>query len=255
MERLIAELKRLYLPAYTTGPEALARHLLGQANVPVDLATLDGRVRALAIPFFKTKGEHDGQHWQRLCDVANGLQADLGLPAPAVSIDGADGYRLWLSLAAPVTAEEARRFVGALRDRYCPEMSLPADLVETQVELPPSLNARTGKWAGFIHPGMGASFADDPCLEMTPPLAGQVAFLEGLESIEPDAFRQALARLVPEPAASSVVAPVVAPAAAAATAGADGFPGNLLLKDATLEDIVRLLHARNIEPTFRHRLP
>jgi transcriptional regulator with XRE-family HTH domain len=26
----------------------------------------------------------------------------------------------------------------------------------------------------------------------------------------------------------------------------------LLLKDATLEDIVKLLHSRNIEPTFRH---
>jgi len=26
----------------------------------------------------------------------------------------------------------------------------------------------------------------------------------------------------------------------------------LLLKDATLEDIVRHLHAKNIEPTFRH---
>jgi hypothetical protein len=26
----------------------------------------------------------------------------------------------------------------------------------------------------------------------------------------------------------------------------------LLLKDASLEDIVKLLHSRNIEPTFRH---
>jgi hypothetical protein len=26
----------------------------------------------------------------------------------------------------------------------------------------------------------------------------------------------------------------------------------LLLKDATLEDIVQFLHAKNIEPTFRH---
>jgi hypothetical protein len=29
----------------------------------------------------------------------------------------------------------------------------------------------------------------------------------------------------------------------------------LLLRDATLEDIVRHLHAKNIEPTFRHLLP
>jgi hypothetical protein len=39
------------------------------------------------------------------------------------------------------------------------------------------------------------------------------------------------------------------PAATSATA-----PG-LLLQDASLEDIVRWLHARHIEPTFRHRLP
>jgi hypothetical protein len=32
-------------------------------------------------------------------------------------------------------------------------------------------------------------------------------------------------------------------------------PDGLLLKDATLEDIVRVLHARGIEPTFRFTLP
>jgi hypothetical protein len=32
-------------------------------------------------------------------------------------------------------------------------------------------------------------------------------------------------------------------------------PGGLLLKDATLEDIVRHLHAKNIEPTFRFLPP
>jgi hypothetical protein len=29
----------------------------------------------------------------------------------------------------------------------------------------------------------------------------------------------------------------------------------LLLKDATLDDIIQHLHERNIEPTFRHLLP
>ena len=38
-------------------------------------------------------------------------------------------------------------------------------------------------------------------------------------------------------------APVEAPAASAQ---------GLLLKDASLEDIVRHLHAKHIEPTFRH---
>ena len=253
MEKLIAELKRLYLPAYTTSPDALARHLLGQASVPADLATLDGRVRALAIPFVRAKGEHGEQHWQRLCDVANGVQADLGLPAPAVSIDGADGYRLWLSLAAPVPAEQARRFVDALRDRYCPEMHLPADVVGAQVALPPTLHPRTGKWAAFIHPGMGGSFADDPGLEMAPPLAGQLGFLENVESIAVQDFAQALERLAPG-RGGQAEAPAAPAANDAAPARDTTFPGNLLLRDATLEDIVRFLHAQGIEPTFRHVL-
>ncbi|WP_409032981.1 hypothetical protein [Janthinobacterium sp. CG_23.3] len=29
----------------------------------------------------------------------------------------------------------------------------------------------------------------------------------------------------------------------------------LLLEDATLEDIVKLLHPKGIEPTFRHLIP
>jgi hypothetical protein len=251
-------LTRLYLPAYTTSPDALARHLQGQASVAVDLATLDGRVRALAIPFVRAKGEHDEQHWLRLCDMANGWQEDLGLPAPAVSIDGADGYRLWLSLAAPVPAEQARRFVEALCDRYCPEMSLPAGLVDAPVELPPSLNARSGKWAAFIHPGMGTSFADDPGLDMAPPPAGQIAFLEGLESIAADAFRQALDKLAPAQPQPVAEAPAAAPVPLAAdaprAANDAAFPGDLLLREATLEDIVRFLHAKGIEPTFRHVL-
>jgi hypothetical protein len=77
---------------------------------------------------------------------------------------------------------------------------------------------------------------------MAPPVAGQVAFLEGLDSIAPGQFAQALARL--EAPAAPVGAPPPPPAA-------DG----LLLKDATLEDIVRVLHARGIEPTFRFTLP
>jgi hypothetical protein len=95
--------------------------------------------------------------------------------------------------------------------------------------LPPRLNPASGKWSAFIHPGMGASFAGDEGLEMQPPEAGQVALLESLESASPAQFAQALARLRPQgPAAEG-----------------------LLLKDATLEDIVRHLHAKNIEPTFR----
>jgi hypothetical protein len=86
---------------------------------------------------------------------------------------------------------------------------------------------------------MGASFVDESGLDMPPPEAGQVAFLDGLDSITAEQFRAAQARL--EPAAPPVPRD-------------DNGAGGLLLKDATLEDIVRHLQALNIEPTFRFKL-
>jgi hypothetical protein len=232
MEKLLFELMRLYLlpdsPAAQGGPGAAA-----------DLVSHAGLTRAIAIPFRKAAGE-DAQHWDRLCAVANGLQGEFGFPAPAVSVASTGGFVLWLSLAAPVSVADARRFVAGLA-RLWPDTLPPADTVGVPVELPPCPNPATGTWAAFIHPGMGASFTDESGLDMAPPAAGQVAFLEGLDSIAPGQFADALARLEP-PAAPAV--PVAPPSAA-----------GLLLKDATLEDIARELHARGIEPTFRFKLP
>jgi hypothetical protein len=231
MEKLISELTRLYLL-----PDSPAAQGPGPA---VDLVSSTGLTRAIAIPFRKMPGT-DMQHWDRLCTVANALQADFGFPAPAVSVASTGGFVLWLSLAAPVPVADARRFVAGLA-RLWPDTLPPADTIGVPVELPPCPNAATGTWAAFIHPGMGASFADESGLDMPPPAAGQVAFLEGLDSIAPDQFSAALVRL------DAPAAPVVAPA----PPSADG----LLLKDATLDDIVRVLHARGIEPTFRFKLP
>ena len=232
MEKLLSELNRLYLlpdsRAAQRGPGPAA-----------DLVSGAGLLRAIAIPFRKAPGA-DAEHWERLCTVANGLQADFGFPAPAVSVTSSGGFMLWLSLAAPVPVADARRLVAGL-GRLWPDTLPPADTIGVPVELPPCPNAATGTWAAFIHPGMGASFADESGLDMAPPTAGQVAFLEGLDSIAPGQFRDALARL------EAPAAPVEIPAAPSAA--------GLLLKDATLEDIVRVLHARGIEPTFRFTLP
>lgn len=244
MHELIAQLIRLYLPLDAAPPQALEQHLDGSATRVFDL-TRDGAVRAVVLPFDGRAHGGGNAAWERLCEVANVLQGELGLPAPAVSIDGATGYRLWLSLAQPVAAATAQRFVDMLCTAYCPEVALPAGGVVAPVELPPCRNAVTGKWAAFVHPGMGASFADGPALDMTPPAAAQAAFLQGLESIDAAQLQHALERLQRSP---QPPAPEPAPAAS------DTAPG-LLLKDATLEDIVRHLHAKGIEPTFRHLLP
>ncbi|MES2128230.1 MAG: hypothetical protein V4463_13240 [Pseudomonadota bacterium] len=200
---------------------------LAAGRLDVDM---DGATRLVSIAFPRTA---DGEHWQRLCAVANALQNELGLPAPAVSTSGLDGFALWLSLESPAAQEQVQQFLSLLRQAYFPDMqecTAPA-------ALPPCLHPETGKWSAFIHPGMGASFAEESGLEMAPPASGQVALLAGLESASVAQFAAALALLERGQA----------PARAAPAP-----PARLLLRDATLEDIVRHLHAMNIEPTFRH---
>ena len=264
MQELIAQLLRLYLPVLPEGaplPEGLEQHLEGSVTHTFDLAR-DGAVRAIVIPFDIGDGDGAGQ-WERLCAVANALQGELGLPAPAVSISGGSGFALWLSFDVPVPVATAREFVDLLCAAYCPEAGVPDRGVTAPVALPPCRNAASGKWAAFIHPGMGASFADEPALEMAPPSAAQAAFLQGLQPIGEEQLRHALDVLRPAPgAAADQAAPSAgeAPRGHPAARAADDRPGSalppdLLLKDATLEDIVRFLHAKNIEPTFRHVLP
>lgn len=247
MQKLISELTRLYLPAGTLSPEVLAQHMRGQTTIAIKLTTDDGLTRAMVIPFHKMGDSEEAQHWSRLCTVANALQTQLGFPAPAVSVSGANGYGLWLSLAAPVPAAQAQKFLELLHKAYFPDMDLLPDAVRAPVELPPCLHQSTGKWAAFIHPGMGASFADEAGLEMPPPFAGQAAFLEGLHSISEAQFLRALNMLQQ----SHGAAPMVSGPASERTVDLD----DLLLRDATLEDIVRFLHSKNIEPTFRHLIP
>jgi len=235
VQKLIAELTRLYLPS-ALPPEVLAQRLQGMAGHPLSLAADDGRIRTLLIPFRKMADSGEAGHWTLLCTVANALQTELGLPAPAVCISGADGFGLWLSLETAVPPALARQFLALLRTAYFPDIDLPADTA--LADLPPFLNPASGLWAAFIHPGLGASFADESGLDMAPPFAGQAALLEGLQSVSPAQFQHAMTLLQP----SSTAAPQPAPLA----------PGGLLLKDATLEDIVSHLHSMNIEPTFRH---
>ncbi|HEX8603252.1 MAG TPA: hypothetical protein VF774_11450 [Pseudoduganella sp.] len=255
MQELIAQLLRLYLPPGAAMPDGLEQHLDGRTTRAFDLVK-DGMVRAIVLPFDGPAGDGDVQ-WERLCEAANALQAELGLPAPAVSVSGTTGFRLWLSFEAPLTVARAQQFVDLLRTAYCPDVVLPAQGVQAPVELPPCKSQASGKWAAFINPGMGASFADEPALEMAPPLAAQAAFLQGLQSISHEQLGHALALLQPAPAqpASQATPHGQLPGHTEASASANGVRQDLLLKDATLEDIVRFLHAQNIEPTFRHVLP
>jgi hypothetical protein len=262
MEKLIAELKRLYLlddqecfPAGELTARMLEQHLSGEKTTSLNLVSDNGLVRALIVDFNRMGDAPALQHWDRLCGVANALQDQLGLPAPAVSISGAGGYSLWMSLATPVPLNQAQQFLHLLRKTYFPdipneEIGLRPDTVtSTTAELPPCLHMASGNWAAFINPGMGASFADESGLEMMPPYAAQAAFLEGLQGMTDKQFTHAISTMHPPHGKERPHKPAE-PAAAPHAA-----PSGLLLKDATLEDIVQHLHSKNIEPTFRHVMP
>lgn len=247
MQKIIEEYARLYIPLGTLSPDVLKQHLLGQTHQAISLVDGNGLTRALVIPFRKMADGDEAQHWGLLCGVANALQTQLGLPAPAVSISGVDGYCLWISLETPTPSALVQQFLDLLRRAHFPHMGLDPDVVTAPVELPPCLNQASGKWAAFIHPDLGASFADETGLDMAPPLAGQAALLSGLQSVSQAQFMRAMELLGPSQAA----APLVGEPAPERVLPAEG----LLLKDATLEDIVRHLHSKNIEPTFRHLIP
>jgi hypothetical protein len=239
MQKLISELTRLYLPADSPSPDIWEQHFSGQSSSGVALVTADGRTRAVAIAFDKLADSEEAQHWSLLCQVANALQVELDLPAPAVSISGANGFRLWLSFEMPVPSALVEEFVQLLRNAYFPSIN-PG----SEAALPPCLHRSTGKWAAFINPGLGASFADESGLEMAPPFAGQAALLENLKSITESQLSNAMTMMRQSHGAHPAVSE---PAAERASA-----PQGMLLKDATLEDIVTHLHSKNIEPTFRH---
>jgi len=204
-------------------------------------AAPQGQTRSVCLAFRRLKDDGEAGHWERLCAVANALQAELGLPAPAVSVSGDGAFGLWLALEQALPVAQAQDLIELVCARYCPELQPAPGAAAAPPALPPQLHAASGKWAAFIHPGMGASFAGDEGLEMAPPEAGQVALLEGLECIGAALLAQALGTLR-QPARGA--APPPGQPAGAAREG-------LLLKDATLEDIVAFLHAKHIEPTFR----
>lgn len=259
MQNLISQLMRLYLPQDAVTPDALERHLIGAQTLELTLVDGCGLTRALYLPFARLKGDQEDAHWQRLCLLANALQQDLDLPAPAVSIDGAHAFGLWLSFATPIPAEQAQQFGERLVATYLPDYPLASLSLALSRQLPPSLNPASGKWAAFIHPGMGAAFMDDAGLDFAPPPSAQLAFLEPLAAITVEQLESAMAQLghavtrAVTHAVTHAITPEAAPSAPAVRAPTT--PSGLLLKDATLEDIVRHLHAMHIEPTFRYLLP
>jgi len=199
MNKLTTQLQRLYfLPDQPAeGDEA------NQAFQPV---SAEGTVRTLVINFARPAD------WEALALLYQALQEELDLPAPAISVSGDKGFRLWLSLAQPVPVAQARHFLAALRRCYLADqppasLELVPDTEPASINLVPELNAVTGKWSAFIDPSLGSMFSDESGLEMAPNMDRQADLLAGLKSIDAAAFRHGLAKLAadepsPSPAAA-----------------------------------------------------
>lgn len=195
MEKLFAELSRLYLPASLKPDQeaALARTLAGGPPSALNLVGSNGMVRTLVIVVGR------GSDWEAVAALCTGLQTDLGWPAPAIAVAPDSGYQVWLSLAAPIALAEAGEVLQALRRKYLPDVPvsrlrcLPG-LAAGEQSIPPvpAFHAESGRWSAFIDPGMGSMFKDECGLDLAPNLERQADMLAGLASIQATSLQQAI---------------------------------------------------------------
>lgn len=242
--RLGSELMRLYSAAAEPGPTPGS----------VDLVFFDaqGRVRALVLELGRPAD------WPALATVWQGVQGDLGLPAPAVAVQGRDAFQLWFSLARPVSAQAGHGFLAALAARYLGDIAahrlrlLPA----ADPALPPPdrhaapvpQRVADGQWSAFVSADLAPMFSDTPWLDTAPNLDGQAGLLAGLTCTQPDAWQQALARLMPAPAAGIDTGPRARESgetrAHAGTAGDDPQPDPRQFLLGVMNDDNQPMHLR-----------
>jgi hypothetical protein len=160
--------------------------------------------------------------WATLSPLWRGVQVDLGLPAPAIAVNGVDGFELWFSLAEPVSAAEASRFLHGLQRRYLadlkpgrlrrwPDAAAPSERPAPHgAGLIPALFEASGQWSAFVAPDLAAVFGDEPSLDVEPGRDAQAEQLSKLASMAVADFHAALALLNPSAALALAVAPVAA---------------------------------------------
>lgn len=237
MNRLQLEWQRLY-----TLPDAPEPGLI-DANGPTRALVLE-----LARP----------ADWPALSAVWQGVQADLGLPAPGIAVNGRDGYQLWFSLLQPVPPAQAQAFGAALQARYLgtlkstrvsvlPEPGRPAEAV-------PAEQGGNGLWSAFVAPDLAPVFADEPWLDTPPNEGGQAELLAALKPIAPDDWQQAMQRLQPAPPGPATAAGP-APAAAAAPTAFAREPRQFLLEVMNDERVDLALRVEAAKALLRHGGP
>lgn len=188
------------------------RRLFLLPDQPADLPlTEDGRCRTLFLEIVRNAD------WEALARLLAGIQDELQLPLPALSVNATGGYRAWFSLREAVSPSDGLAFLDGLRRRYLGDLPAGRVIAEfPQGALPdlPCLDAESERWSAFIDPGMGAMFRDEPGLDIPPGRDRQADLLIGVRSLAAADFRRALKELGLPPV--SEVTPAVLPTAARA---------------------------------------
>ncbi len=249
MTRLQSEFQRLYRLPAPGRQDPIAGEL------PV--VGPDGQARAMVLTLARPAS------WEAMGKVWRGVQAELDLPAPAIAVNGVDGYQLWFSLARPVPAAQAWAFLEGLRGRYLGDIAAQrvvmrpsADGAARNVDVVPALVGDAGCWSAFVAPDLAAVFADEPWLDMEPGAEAQADQLSRLASIKPEAFAHALERLGPgEAVGGEAPATAVNPPAGAshATVGLHANPRQFLLDVMNNEGValpLRIEAAKALLPYF-----
>jgi hypothetical protein len=252
MNRLQSELHRLYFPLSKAGAEA--------GTQPSALIDTSGKVRAMVMELRGPPG------WDALSRVWQGVQAELGLPAPAIAVSGIDGLQLWFSVAEPIAVAQAHAFLDRLRQRFLSDVepgrvrlmpALDASALRQELHAPlvPALQD-TGNWSAFLAPDLVPIFADTPWLDTPPNDEGQATLLRAIKVMAPATFDAACQQLGTATAASrsnvviagSVDKPRANPLAGerSEAAGADGPKGFLLnvMNDDTVALALRIEAAK-----------
>ena len=105
--------------------------------------------------------------WDSLGAAWRGVQADLGLPAPAIAVAGSAGYQLWFAVAEPIAMEQARALAQGVARRYLADAAR-ARIATGRLGDPPPCEFAPGCWSAFVAPDLGGLFTEETWLDLQP---------------------------------------------------------------------------------------
>ncbi|HEX5357139.1 MAG TPA: hypothetical protein VFW93_13040 [Aquabacterium sp.] len=191
MTRLQTQWHRLY------ASQANADQIDTSPEASIELTDAQGQARAMVLELSRPA------EWAPLATLWHGVQADLGWPAPAIAINGIDGYQLWFSLQTPVELAQASAVLHALCGRYLPDVAphrlrLMPNTHTASTEASqhavwmPGVPVQADQWSAFVAQDLAPVFAETPWLDVQPSMEGQAELLSRLHSIPAEAFQAAL---------------------------------------------------------------